>query len=113
MDSYIISFPYGQCQTWITAANTPHSCEADPLDCKLQKTCTECQLVGPQCGWCGKGSGTGLGECMDAKLDEPKDNTKCLPIHNETWYYVGQPGCQCNGHSTCSADLQRKSMLLF
>lgn len=49
MDTYMISFPYGQCQTWITTANSPHACEMDPLDCKLQKTCTECQLVGPQC----------------------------------------------------------------
>jgi hypothetical protein len=104
----MISFPYGQCQTWITAANSPHSCEMDPSDCKLQKTCTECQLVGPQCGWCDKGSGTGLGECMDARLDGPKNKNQCLAAKNESWYYVGEPPCQCNGHSKCSTEKQRK-----
>ncbi|KAI6177440.1 hypothetical protein M3Y97_00907400 [Aphelenchoides bicaudatus] len=106
MDTYMISFPYGQCQSWVTAANTPHSCEMDPLDCKLQKTCTECQLVGPQCGWCDKGSGTGLGECMSASIDGPLDKEQCKAERNETWFYVGEPSCQCNGHATCKQDSQ-------
>lgn len=36
----------------IILANTQHACEMDPLDCKLQKTCTDCQLVGKTVrGW--------------------------------------------------------------
>ncbi|KAI6188845.1 hypothetical protein M3Y98_00398300 [Aphelenchoides besseyi] len=105
MDTYMISFPYGQCQTWITAANTPHACQMDPLDCGLQKTATECQLVGPRCGWCDFGT-TGLGRCVVGTVEGPSDPKQCVLAKNETWYYVGEPSCQCNGHSSCSTTPQ-------
>lgn len=27
IDTYMINFPYGQCQTWVTAANKNHGCQ--------------------------------------------------------------------------------------
>ncbi|KAK0396585.1 hypothetical protein QR680_001776 [Steinernema hermaphroditum] len=71
-----------------------------PTDCKVQKTCSECQLVGPGCGWCDDGTGTGLGACLHGSESSPRNATMCAA---ERWYYTGQPKCQCNGHSTCDA----------
>uniref|UniRef100_A0A915E013 Laminin EGF-like domain-containing protein n=1 Tax=Ditylenchus dipsaci TaxID=166011 RepID=A0A915E013_9BILA len=81
MDTFMVSFPYGQCQSWVTAANTNHACLLDPYDCELQKTCSDCQLVGPRCGWC--------------------DDEAGLCPRNR-WFFTGEPSCQCNGHSTCT-----------
>jgi hypothetical protein len=50
---------------------------------------------------------------MDATLDGPKDKTQCSTSNNETWYYVGEPACQCNGHSTCSTEQQRKILVVY
>uniref|UniRef100_A0AC35GR58 Attractin n=1 Tax=Panagrolaimus sp. PS1159 TaxID=55785 RepID=A0AC35GR58_9BILA len=102
MDTYMISFPYGQCESWITQANSHNNraCELDPNDCSLQKTCDECQQIGPRCGWCDDGNGTGLGKCLPGSLKSPKDPSKCDDKH---WYFTGQPECQCNGHSNCSS----------
>ena len=55
MDTYMISFPYGQCQSWMTAANTNYACQNNPFACKQQKTCSDCQSIGPRCGWCDDG----------------------------------------------------------
>ncbi|KAK0396587.1 hypothetical protein QR680_001776 [Steinernema hermaphroditum] len=102
LDTYMISFPYGQCHSWVTVANNQNQnlCKRDPTDCKVQKTCSECQLVGPGCGWCDDGTGTGLGACLHGSESSPRNATMCAA---ERWYYTGQPKCQCNGHSTCDA----------
>uniref|UniRef100_A0AC34RET9 Laminin EGF-like domain-containing protein n=1 Tax=Panagrolaimus sp. JU765 TaxID=591449 RepID=A0AC34RET9_9BILA len=102
MDTYMISFPYGQCQSWITQANSNnnHACQLDPYDCSLQKTCEECQQIGPRCGWCDNGEGTGVGECIAGSTDGPFEKHRCMK--REAWYFTGTPHCQCNGHSQCS-----------
>lgn len=110
MDAYMISFPYGQCQSWITAANTvsnQHACQLDPSDCSKQKTCAECQRVGPKCGWCDDGSGTGLGKCLPGSLEAPLNASLCPPDGRSTWYFTNCSACQCNGHSNCTT---RRSM---
>uniref|UniRef100_A0A7E4VRK2 Attractin n=1 Tax=Panagrellus redivivus TaxID=6233 RepID=A0A7E4VRK2_PANRE len=102
MDTYMISFPYGQCETWITQANSNnnHACQTDPYNCTAQKTCNECQEIGPRCGWCDDGSGTGLGTCLPGSLHGPKDVNSCKA---GSWFFTGAcPQCQCNGHSNCS-----------
>ncbi|KAI1731926.1 kelch motif domain-containing protein [Ditylenchus destructor] len=101
MDTYMISFPYGQCQSWVTAANTNHACQLDPYDCEVQKTCSDCQLVGPRCGWCDDGSGTGLGKCLPGSGSEPLQKNLCPASR---WFFTGEPSCQCNGHSTCMGE---------
>ncbi|TMS36219.1 hypothetical protein L596_003438 [Steinernema carpocapsae] len=102
LDTYMISFPYGKCHSWVTAANNQNQnlCKRDPTDCGVQKTCAECQLVGPGCGWCDDGSNTGLGTCLPGSQSGPRSSNACAPFK---WYYVGQPKCQCNGHSDCDA----------
>jgi len=102
MDTYIISFPYGQCQSWITQANSNnnHACQLDPYDCSLQKTCEECQQIGPRCGWCDNGQGTGIGECIAGSADGPFDPSACKSP--KSWFFTGKPKCQCNGHSKCA-----------
>lgn len=128
MDTYMISFPYGQCQSWTTATNADknHICQQglcnnikpiarilDPNDCEMQKTCMDCQLVGPRCGWCDDGSNTGLGTCLRGSDSGPLDAIRC-PINR--WYFTGEPikfsaeiliifvviECQCNGHANCT-----------
>uniref|UniRef100_A0AC35U8Y0 CUB domain-containing protein n=1 Tax=Rhabditophanes sp. KR3021 TaxID=114890 RepID=A0AC35U8Y0_9BILA len=98
-DTYMISFPYGQCQGWVTSVNH-QACFADSNDCSLQKTSDECQLSGPQCGWCDDGSETGLGKCIQGSLSGPLNSTQCSL---KNWFYVGAPKCQCNGHSKCES----------
>lgn len=105
MDAYMISFPYGQCQSWITVANTlsnQHACQLDPSDCSKQKTCAECQRVGPKCGWCDDGSGTGLGRCLSGSLSGPLNATLCPSDGRSEWYFTNCSACQCNGHSNCT-----------
>uniref|UniRef100_A0A0N5C9V4 Attractin n=1 Tax=Strongyloides papillosus TaxID=174720 RepID=A0A0N5C9V4_STREA len=96
-DTYMISFPYGQCQGWVTAVNF-QVCQSDIYDCRVQKSPEECQLSGPHCGWCDNGSGTGLGQCIPGNLSGPQNSSEC---HIDNWYYIGSPQCQCNGHSKC------------
>lgn len=61
----------------------------DPYDCELQKTCTECQTIGPRCGWCDDGSGTGLGRCMAGTSSGPLEVNSCSV---NQWYFTGEPG---------------------
>ncbi|CAD5222100.1 unnamed protein product [Bursaphelenchus xylophilus] len=103
MDTYMVNLPYGQCQSWVTSNNNhQRSCELNPLDCSAQRNATDCQLVGPRCGWCDSGDGTGIGECLEAKNDkQPVNEKQCNPAEGKKFYFTGQPECQCNGHSTC------------
>lgn len=98
MDTYMISFPYGQCQSWATAANTNYACQMNLFECERQKTCSDCQSIGPRCGWCDDGSGTGTGKCIEGTVSGPLKNT----CSNEQWFFTGEPECQCNGHSNCT-----------
>lgn len=89
MDTYMINFPYGQCQSWVTAANTNYACQMNPFACERQKTCADCQSIGPRCGWCDNGSGTGLGICIEGRASGPTDKKSCP---NEQWFFTGEPG---------------------
>ncbi|EFO22877.1 kelch domain-containing protein family protein [Loa loa] len=105
MDAYMINFPYGQCQSWVTATNiisNQHACQLDPMDCSKQKTCAECQRVGPNCGWCDDGSGTGLGRCLPGSLEAPDNELFCPKDGKSKWYFTNCSACQCNGHSNCT-----------
>ncbi|MCP9266339.1 Kelch domain-containing protein family protein [Dirofilaria immitis] len=141
MDAYMINFPYGQCQSWVTATNivsNQHACQLDPMDCSKQKTCAECQRVGPNCGWCDDGSGTGLGRCLPGSLEAPDNELLCPKDGKSKWYFTNcsvvnywlssveickrsvllhnnlfdksydSIACQCNGHSNCT--LRRRSL---
>ncbi|CAD5216228.1 unnamed protein product [Bursaphelenchus okinawaensis] len=113
METFNIHFAFGQCPTWVTANNNHHrhTCELDPLNCGAQKNATECQLVGPSCGWCDSGDNRGTGECLKAKnSDEPEDKARCDEKQGKKFYYIGEPECQCNGHSNCTAT-QRRSLI--
>ncbi|KAL3095437.1 hypothetical protein niasHS_007536 [Heterodera schachtii] len=102
MDTYMVSFPYGQCQSWVTAANTHKACQTNPFACELQKTCSDCQSIGPRCGWCDDGSGTGLGKCVEGTNSGALDPNQCPA---DRWYFTGEPECQCNGHSNCTENV--------
>ncbi|XP_074640642.1 attractin-like protein 1 [Tubulanus polymorphus] len=101
-NSYVASFPYGQCMEWMT-----FSAKCSASKCSLARTCTECHQ-NPSCGWCDDGSHTGLGKCLEGgnkgviihdKQGVMKlDSTQC-PVNN--WYFSTCPYCQCNGHSVC------------
>uniref|UniRef100_A0AAF5DMY6 CUB domain-containing protein n=1 Tax=Strongyloides stercoralis TaxID=6248 RepID=A0AAF5DMY6_STRER len=109
-DTYMISFPYGQCKGWVTAVNF-QVCQSDTFDCRVQKSPEECQLSGPHCGWCDNGSGTGLGQCIPGNLSGPQNPSECK---SENWYYIGGPQCQCNGHSKCisTSTISKKNLAL-
>uniref|UniRef100_A0A0N5AIM8 CUB domain-containing protein n=1 Tax=Syphacia muris TaxID=451379 RepID=A0A0N5AIM8_9BILA len=105
LDTYLINFPYGQCQTWITSyiyASNKHICQLDPSDCSKQKTCIDCQNVGPSCGWCDDGSGTGVGRCLPGSLEGPLEPSSCPVDSGQLWYFSNCSACQCNGHSNCT-----------
>ncbi|CAH1784738.1 unnamed protein product, partial [Owenia fusiformis] len=100
-NSYVASFPYGQCMEWTTH---PEKCPA--TRCTDLKTCSDCQN-NPRCGWCDDGTNTGLGSCMEGGDTGPvwsnnthveEDRDKCPAPR---WFFTECPVCQCNGHSTC------------
>lgn len=68
---------------------------SDPMECSKQKTCAECQRVGPKCGWCDDGSGTGLGRCLPGSLEAPNNETACPKDGKSKWYFMN-----CSGVST-------------
>ncbi|ESO82825.1 hypothetical protein LOTGIDRAFT_108840, partial [Lottia gigantea] len=101
-DSYVVSFPYGQCMDWTTKdAKCPGSFNS--TRCSGLKSCSDCQ-ANSVCGWCNDPNNTGLGVCMEGGAHGPVDNTS-LTNHSycpaERWYFTQCPLCQCNGHSTC------------
>lgn len=64
----------------------------DPMDCSKQKTCAECQRVGPNCGWCDDGSGTGLGKCLPGSLEAPDNELFCPKDGKSKWYFTNCSG---------------------
>ena len=102
-NSYVASYPYGQCMEWATK-----SARCPATQCFELRTCADC-LASPSCGWCDDGSNTGLGTCMEGGLSGPKrynisaagwlpDPDRCS---GKTWNFITCPSCNCNGHSTC------------
>jgi len=100
-NSYVASFPYGQCMEWTTQKQ-----KCPGTRCKDLQTCDQCQR-NPSCGWCDDGTNTGLGQCMEGGSSGPYTVTEegatrspglCVASQ---WYFTECPLCQCNGHSTC------------
>lgn len=115
LDTYLINFPYGQCQTWITSntyASRRNVCQQgkcwtvgdlsiiffftsvqlfllDPSDCSKQKTCLDCLGISPGCGWCDDGSGTGIGECIPGSATGPNNASLCP---DRSWFFTNCSG---------------------
>lgn len=70
---------------------------ADPVDCSKQKTCADCQRVGPNCGWCDDGSETGLGRCLLGSLEAPIDESLCPNDGKSEWYFTNCSGMLKSG----------------
>ncbi|XP_013386295.1 attractin-like isoform X2 [Lingula anatina] len=100
-NSYVASFPYGQCLEWTTEEKR---CAA--TKCSELRTCEQCQS-NPLCGWCDDGSNTGIGHCMEGDNQGPVVRngsivlTKPALCPAPSWYFYSCPLCQCNGHSEC------------
>ncbi|GMR61425.1 hypothetical protein PMAYCL1PPCAC_31620, partial [Pristionchus mayeri] len=103
-DSYLISFPYGQCYQWTTNIGAENSyCEIESGLCSEHKNCSMCQLD-PNCGWWDDGANTGQGACLEGTNAGPRDGN---PSTKGSWHFVGCPLCQCNGHSECHKAYER------
>ena len=48
------------------------------------------KTVGPRCGWCDDGSGTGLGRCLAGTDSGPLENG---PLSDESLVFTGEPSC--------------------
>ncbi|KAB7494399.1 Attractin-like protein 1 [Armadillidium nasatum] len=106
-NSYLVSFPYGQCREWTTEPKRCPYVEKGLSKCMVHQTCKRCQEhIG--CGWCDDGSGTGTGICLEGGQSGPIDPTnriewtvsKTCPIPQ--WFFTSCPACQCNNHGvTC------------
>ncbi|GMT35422.1 hypothetical protein PFISCL1PPCAC_26719, partial [Pristionchus fissidentatus] len=100
-DSYLISFPYGQCYQWTTNIDNSH-CEIESGQCSEHKNCSMCQLD-PNCGWWDDGANTGQGSCLEGNNVGP---TRPASTPDGSWHFVGCPLCQCNGHSECYPSIE-------
>ncbi|XP_031560764.1 attractin-like [Actinia tenebrosa] len=96
--SYIVSFPYGQCNQLVTEVE---QCPA--VKCRNHKSCSSCHKL-PGCGWCDDGSGTGIGRCLDGGSSGPfLSKNSIMPETCTNWFFINCPACQCNGHSSCDS----------
>nr|XP_053644243.1 attractin-like [Cherax quadricarinatus] len=103
-NSYLVSFPYGQCREWTTESKRCMDVEPGVSRCSIHQTCKDCQ-ADVACGWCDDGSGTGIGVCVEGGQRGPinpvtgiMQRSKC-PKQN--WFFTECPLCNCNGHSKC------------
>ncbi|KAK8733971.1 hypothetical protein OTU49_006273 [Cherax quadricarinatus] len=103
-NSYLVSFPYGQCREWTTESKRCMDVEPGVSRCSIHQTCKDCQ-ADVACGWCDDGSGTGIGVCVEGGQRGPinpvtgiMQRSKC-PKPN--WFFTECPLCNCNGHSKC------------
>ncbi|XP_067909066.1 attractin-like protein 1 isoform X1 [Heterodontus francisci] len=104
-NTYVISFPYGQCMEWQTVSCLSQNCSG-------LRTCEQC-LEHPGCGWCNDPTNTGKGHCIEGSSRGPMksagrniqemtlDTGLCPKDKNNEWAFIQCPACQCNGHSTC------------
>ncbi|XP_067858251.1 attractin-like protein 1 isoform X2 [Heptranchias perlo] len=104
-NTYVISFPYGQCMEWQTVSCLSQNCSG-------LRTCEQC-LEHPGCGWCNDPTNTGKGQCIEGSSRGPMKSTGkniqemtldtglCPKDKNNEWAFIQCPACQCNGHSTC------------
>ncbi|XP_069172715.1 attractin-like protein 1 isoform X2 [Procambarus clarkii] len=106
-NSYLVSFPYGQCREWTTEAKRCPDVESGVSRCSIHQTCKECQ-ADVACGWCDDGSGTGIGTCIEGGQRGPinpvtgvMQKSKCPKLN---WFFTDCPLCNCNGHSRCEND---------
>ncbi|XP_060781710.1 attractin isoform X3 [Neoarius graeffei] len=115
-NTYVASFPFGQCMEWYTMNSCP------PENCSGYRTCSQC-LDQPGCGWCTDPSNTGRGQCMEGSYRGPIQNLLHAPSSSRpslipapqallnvswcphenkyNWSFILCPACQCNGHSAC------------
>ncbi|XP_076062898.1 attractin-like protein dsd isoform X2 [Oratosquilla oratoria] len=104
-NSYLVSFPYGQCREWTTDSKDCVALEQGGSRCSLHQTCETCQ-ADVACGWCDDGSGTGLGSCMEGGQRGPISPATGLVrssrCPNPRWFFTSCPQCNCNGHSYCA-----------
>ncbi|XP_069986395.1 attractin-like protein 1 isoform X2 [Penaeus vannamei] len=103
-NSYLVSFPYGQCREWTTESKRCMDVEPGMSRCSIHQTCEKCQ-ADVACGWCDDGSGTGIGTCMEGGQRGPINPvtkaTQRKKCPSPNWYFTQCPLCNCNGHSTC------------
>ncbi|XP_032889833.1 attractin-like protein 1 isoform X1 [Amblyraja radiata] len=104
-NTYVISFPYGQCMEWQTTNCLSQNCSG-------LRTCEQC-LEHPGCGWCNDPTNTGRGLCLEGSSRGPMksagkntqemtlDTALCPKDKSNEWAFIQCPACQCNGHSTC------------
>ncbi|CAG7724473.1 unnamed protein product [Allacma fusca] len=108
-NSYVISFPYGQCMSWSQMPSlclSRNSRSVSPSLCDEIASCDTCRSL-PSCGWCDNGEGTGVGRCIEGSSRGPVTvnstgaslNKSLCPLKN--WFFTACPACQCNGHSLC------------
>lgn len=110
-NSYLVSFPYGQCREWTTDSKRCMDVEPGMSRCSIHQTCEKCQ-ADVACGWCDDGSGTGIGTCMEGGQRGPVNlvtkarQWKKCPRSN--WYFTQCPSCMCNEHGdTCNRETGR------
>ncbi|XP_071548836.1 attractin-like protein 1 isoform X2 [Panulirus ornatus] len=103
-NSYLVSFPYGQCREWTTEAKRCMGVEPGVSRCSIHQTCKDCQ-ADVACGWCDDGSGTGIGTCMEGGQRGPINPVTGVTQKNKcpksNWFFTDCPLCNCNGHSKC------------
>ncbi|XP_045109303.1 attractin-like protein 1 isoform X1 [Portunus trituberculatus] len=105
-NSYLVSFPYGQCREWTTETKKCMDLKQGDRRCALHKTCKKCQ-ADVACGWCDDGSSTGIGRCMEGGQRGPINPITGVLNRNSdncsasNWFFTECPLCNCNGHSTC------------
>ncbi|XP_066962563.1 attractin-like protein 1 isoform X1 [Macrobrachium rosenbergii] len=107
-NSYLVSFPYGQCREWTTELKRCPKFESEKdveySRCSDHQTCHDCQ-ADVACGWCDDGSGTGIGSCMEGGQRGPINPltsvTQPSKCPSTRWFFTQCPLCNCNGHSRC------------
>ncbi|KAK7083088.1 hypothetical protein SK128_015194 [Halocaridina rubra] len=108
-NSYLVSFPYGQCREWTTETKRCNDVEVGVSRCSIHQTCRDCQ-ADVACGWCDDGSGTGIGTCMEGGQRGPVDPETDVVQHKKCpknrWFFTQCPLCNCNGHSVCDSSGQ-------
>lgn len=106
-----IIYPFGECfdlvdsreKCEIPAREVTTGIIRDIKSCSvLHSNCSSC-ITDEKCGWCTNDSiesgsiNTGFGKCLEGGQLRSLNN-EC----KQKWFFTSCPGCECNGHSTCS-----------